>query len=148
MHEAEARLVVERDRTAARELLSAARTTALALRARPLVERIERIAALGRIDLEEPAPDAPSDGPTDGAPDPFGLTARERQVLALIALGRTNRDIGEALFITDKTASSHVTHILDKLGVASRVEAALLAERRGLVDARVDTGPPSEAEPG
>ena len=63
-----------------------------------------------------------------------GLTERERQVLELIARGRTNGEIGAALFITDKTASSHVTHILDKLGVSSRVEAALLAERLGLVD--------------
>jgi DNA-binding CsgD family transcriptional regulator/tetratricopeptide (TPR) repeat protein len=61
--------------------------------------------------------------------DPWGLSPREREVLALVAGGRTNREIGEALFISDKTASVHVTHILAKLGVGSRTEAALLAVR-------------------
>jgi DNA-binding NarL/FixJ family response regulator len=50
-------------------------------------------------------------------------------VLDLVSAGRTNREIGLALFISEKTASVHVTHILDKLGVSSRVEAALLASR-------------------
>ena len=50
-------------------------------------------------------------------------------MLDLVAAGRTNREIGAALFISDKTASVHVTHILDKLGVSSRTEAALLAGR-------------------
>jgi DNA-binding CsgD family transcriptional regulator len=65
--------------------------------------------------------------------DRWGLSDREREVLTLVGAGRTNREIGEALFITDKTASSHVTHILDKLGVDSRVEAALAAAAAGLV---------------
>ena len=51
-------------------------------------------------------------------------------MLGLLGEGRTNRQIGEALFISDKTASVHVTHILDKMGVSSRTEAALLAGRR------------------
>ena len=55
-------------------------------------------------------------------------------MLDLVAAGRTNREIGETLFISDKTASVHVTHILGKLGVSSRVEAALVAARAGLVD--------------
>jgi DNA-binding NarL/FixJ family response regulator len=53
-------------------------------------------------------------------------------VLALVAAGRTNRQVAEALFITEKTASLHVSHILAKLGVASRVEAAAVAHRLGL----------------
>jgi DNA-binding CsgD family transcriptional regulator len=54
-------------------------------------------------------------------------------VLALVAAGRTNRQIAEALFISEKTASIHVSHILAKLGVAGRVEAAGVAHRLGLV---------------
>jgi Bacterial regulatory proteins, luxR family len=53
-------------------------------------------------------------------------------VLALVAAGRTNRQIGEALFITEKTALLHVSHILTKLGVAGRDEAAAIAHRLGL----------------
>ncbi|HEY6570894.1 MAG TPA: helix-turn-helix transcriptional regulator [Candidatus Limnocylindrales bacterium] len=59
------------------------------------------------------------------------MSVREREVLSLVAEGRTNREIGAALFISDKTASVHVTHILTKLGVSSRTEAALLAARAG-----------------
>jgi DNA-binding NarL/FixJ family response regulator len=64
--------------------------------------------------------------------DPFGLTERERQVLALVAEGATNRQIGAALFMAEKTASVHVSRILAKLGVRSRTEAAGLAHRLGL----------------
>jgi len=62
----------------------------------------------------------------------LGLTRREAEVLALLAEGRTNRQIGQALFITEKTASLHVSHILAKLGVAGRGEAAAVAHRLGL----------------
>ncbi len=55
------------------------------------------------------------------------LTARELEVLRLVAQGRTNSEIGELLFISKKTASVHVSHILAKLGVSSRVQAAGLA---------------------
>jgi DNA-binding CsgD family transcriptional regulator len=83
---------------------------------------------------------APDGGRAEGG-NPWHLSDREREVLALVGAGRTNREIGEALFITDKTASSHVTHILDKLGVDSRVEAALAAAAAGLVPAeRADGG--------
>ena len=63
----------------------------------------------------------------------FGLTRRELDVLALVADGRTNREIGETLFISTKTASTHVSHILSKLEVRSRIEAATAAHRLGLV---------------
>lgn len=66
--------------------------------------------------------------------DPFGLSPREREVLALIAEGMTNREIGEALFISDKTVGVHVGNILAKLGVSGRVEAATVAVRLGLTD--------------
>ncbi|HWD85195.1 MAG TPA: AAA family ATPase [Solirubrobacteraceae bacterium] len=61
--------------------------------------------------------------------DPFGLTARERQVLALLAEGATNRQIGAALYMAEKTASVHVSRILSKLGVHSRTQAAAVAHR-------------------
>jgi DNA-binding CsgD family transcriptional regulator len=61
-----------------------------------------------------------------------GLTARETEVLRLLALGRTNREIGETLFISEKTASVHVSNILAKLGVTNRGEAAALARDVGV----------------
>jgi DNA-binding CsgD family transcriptional regulator/tetratricopeptide (TPR) repeat protein len=63
----------------------------------------------------------------------FGLTPREQEVLALVAAGATNREIGEALFMAEKTASVHVSRILAKLDVRSRTEAAAVAHRLGLV---------------
>ncbi|MEM8904907.1 MAG: AAA family ATPase [Actinomycetota bacterium] len=62
------------------------------------------------------------------------LTARERDVLVLVAEGRTNRQIGDRLFISPKTASVHVSRILHKLGVENRTEAAAAARRAGLID--------------
>jgi non-specific serine/threonine protein kinase len=62
----------------------------------------------------------------------FGLTTRELEVLRLVASGCTNREIAAALFVTPRTAATHVTHILGKLGVESRVEAAAWAVRYGL----------------
>ena len=64
---------------------------------------------------------------------PFGLTARELEVLDLVAAGRTNRQIGERLFISEKTASVHVSRILAKLGARSRAQAAAMAGTVGLV---------------
>jgi DNA-binding NarL/FixJ family response regulator len=62
------------------------------------------------------------------------LTPREREILALVALGRSNRQIGTQLFISAKTASVHVSNILAKLGVAGRGEAVAVARDRGLLD--------------
>jgi DNA-binding NarL/FixJ family response regulator len=61
-----------------------------------------------------------------------GLTAREEEVLALIAEGLTNREIAERLVISEHTARNHVANILDKLGLSRRAEAAAYAARRGL----------------
>ena len=66
--------------------------------------------------------------------DTFGLSAREREVLRLLAQGRTNPEIGERLFITRKTVGVHVGNILAKLGVSGRVEAAAVAIRLGLTE--------------
>jgi DNA-binding CsgD family transcriptional regulator len=64
--------------------------------------------------------------------DPFGLTPRERQVLAALAEGATNREIAASLYMAEKTASVHVSRILAKLGVRSRTEAAAVAHRLNL----------------
>ena len=60
------------------------------------------------------------------------MTARERQVLALVAEGATNRQIGASLYMAEKTASVHVSRILSKLGVRSRTQAAAVAHRHHL----------------
>jgi DNA-binding NarL/FixJ family response regulator len=88
------------------------------------------VARAGRLKLPTESSTAP-DGVAAGGP--WRLSKREREVLALVADGRTNRQIAEALFISEKTASVHVTHIMDKLGVTRRTEAALLALRAGIV---------------
>ncbi len=67
------------------------------------------------------------------APDRFGLTARERAVLHLLANGRADREIAEALYITRRTVQTHVANIFTKLGVANRTEATAAAHRAGLV---------------
>jgi DNA-binding NarL/FixJ family response regulator len=64
------------------------------------------------------------------APDPLQeLTPREREILSLIGSGLTNREIGEKIFLSEKTVKHYVTNILQKLQVRSRVEAALVASR-------------------
>lgn len=74
--------------------------------------------------------------PTVPANTTFGLSNRECEVLGLIVLGRTNREIGERLFISQKTVGVHVGNILSKLGVSGRVEAAMVAVRLDLVPMR------------
>lgn len=138
---ASARLRTEGVRADVGALLQAAHATATRLRAEPLRTEIEGLAARGRIDLTGEAP-TDAEGvsePVAGAPrDRLGLSAREIEVLTLVADGRSNGEIAEQLFITRKTASAHVTHILDKLGVTNRVEAAMVAARMGLLDAGED----------
>ena len=87
----------------------------------------EQPSALVRGFVGEPAP---------RRADPFGLSPREKEVLLLIAQGRTNREIGERLFISQKTVGVHVGNILAKLDVSGRVEAAAVAIRLGLTDRR------------
>jgi DNA-binding CsgD family transcriptional regulator len=74
--------------------------------------------------------------PTVARRDTFGLSGREKEVLGLIAEGRTNREIGERLFISQKTVGVHVGNILAKLGVSGRVEAAAVAIRLELTGRR------------
>jgi DNA-binding NarL/FixJ family response regulator len=75
---------------------------------------------------------APSESGASSAGDLFGLTRREREVLTLLVRGRTNRQIAQALFISESTAGVHVSNILGKLGAASRTEAAGIAVRLGI----------------
>ncbi|RLE15541.1 MAG: DNA-binding response regulator [Actinobacteria bacterium] len=67
----------------------------------------------------------------DDQADPFeSLTGREHEILELVAAGLTNREIGERLYLAEKTVKHYMTNVLQKLHVRSRVEAALLAQRR------------------
>ncbi|MER7544118.1 AAA family ATPase [Actinomadura sp.] len=95
------------------------------LGARPLLAALRDLGARARLGPARPAP-APSGGPLSA------LTAREREVLKLVAEGRNNREIAAALFISPKTASVHVSNILAKLNVTSRTQAAAVAHREGL----------------
>jgi len=93
------------------------------LKARPLRAALDDLARRARIGT----PERHGDGAVLAA-----LTSREREVLRLIAAGRSNREIASVLFIAPKTASVHVSNILGKLGAASRTEAAAIAYREGL----------------
>jgi ATP/maltotriose-dependent transcriptional regulator MalT len=95
-----------------------------------LEQSLESLTRRGRLAVAEPAA---NDSPPDDAVDRLGLTARELEVLELVATGLTNRQIGEQLFMAEKTASVHVSRILSKLDVGSRVEAATAAQRLGIV---------------
>jgi DNA-binding CsgD family transcriptional regulator len=98
------------------------------LGATPLAGAVERLARRARIVL---AVGPGASGPRAAALT-LGLSEREVDVLALLALGRTDRELAQELFITEKTAGHHVSHILAKLEVARRGEAAAVAHRIGL----------------
>lgn len=66
-------------------------------------------------------------------PDPTDLTEREVEVLRMVGQGASNREIAASLFISEKTAKNHLTHIFGKIGVSDRTQAALFAIRSGLV---------------
>ncbi len=109
----------------------AAHATAVRLGAEPLRAEVEALARRARLDL------GPGVALYEGlAALEAHLTPRELEVLRLVTAGRSNQQIGEELYISRKTASVHVSNILAKLGVRSRVEAAATAHRLGLdVDA-------------
>jgi DNA-binding CsgD family transcriptional regulator len=130
--QAEALLASKAPRTQAEEPLRAAHAVAVRLGAAPLRHELELLAQRGRMRLEAATQPSPAPAPASSVPASLGLTAREAEALALLAAGRTNRQIGQELFITPKTASLHVSRILAKLGVASRGEAAAVAHRLGL----------------
>jgi DNA-binding CsgD family transcriptional regulator len=102
----------------ARQQADQAREVARRLGARPLLAELDRLGSAPVPAVRRPAGD---------------LTAREREILSLVAEGRSNGEIGKALFISTKTVSVHVSHILAKLGASGRTEAAAVARREGLV---------------
>ncbi|MER0482820.1 AAA family ATPase [Streptomyces sp. Edi2] len=130
-------------REAAVLLLSQAHTAAAAMGARPLAEELALLAQRARVPLPglqpesatEPASGAARAAAADPSPagavpaESLGLTPRERDVLRLVADGRSNRQIADTLFISPKTASVHVSNILAKLGVSGRGEAGAVAHR-------------------
>jgi DNA-binding CsgD family transcriptional regulator len=124
--EADAILRTRGDRARAASGAAAALAVAEELGAVPFAEQVRLLVQRGRLDL-------PAGG--EAQPDPLahlGVTPREADVLALLAAGLTNRQIGESLFISEKTASVHVTNLLRKLSVGSRLEAAEIAQSLGL----------------
>ncbi len=129
------------DREGAALRLRRAATLADSVGAAPLsaeIARLFRRARPGPAPAEAGGPGSPGASGATGAEaaQPFGLTARELEVLQLVAAGRSNREIASELFISAKTASVHVSNILSKLSVASRGEAAATAYRFGLAGAR------------
>jgi DNA-binding CsgD family transcriptional regulator len=118
-------LVGAGDRAAAAEDLQAAAATAVALGTGPFLHDVVALARRGRLDLGDTVRVARA--------GTSGLTPREREVLTLVAEGLTNRQIGERLFMSEKTASVHVSRILAKLEVSGRAEAAAKATRMGLL---------------
>ena len=110
-----------------KEALASARATAVRLGAQPLLKQIGLVSRRARVRHTE------EEGVLPG--EAAGLTPRELDVLRLIAEGRTNPEIGKALYMSPKTASVHVSRILSKLDVKTRTEAAGVAHRLGLLDA-------------
>jgi len=108
--------------TEARRLVTVARETARRLRAEPLLAELRTVAGTtGRRGREEHTAES------------VALTAREQEILGLVAQGRSNGEIGRQLFISTKTVSVHVSNILAKLGAAGRTEAAAIARRQGVL---------------
>jgi DNA-binding CsgD family transcriptional regulator len=122
----EAEAAAERGETdAAQPPLRDAWRTASDLGAVPLLHEAERLARRSRIALQDGGAQ-PAEADALGS---LGLTGREREVLLLLADGRSNPEIARELFISPKTASVHVSNILTKLGLSSRVQAAAVVHR-------------------
>jgi DNA-binding NarL/FixJ family response regulator len=111
---------------------------AAAIRAARAGEMYLDPAVAGIVARQLRAPIAPGGTP----PNDQGLTRRELDVLALVAHGLSNRDVGARLGITERTARTHVSNILAKLGLTSRTQAALYAVEQGLAGGHDDVHPP------
>jgi DNA-binding NarL/FixJ family response regulator len=118
-------LLATGDRAAAAEEATKAHEVAVRLGAVPLRTAVEGLVRRGRLDVAVPG--------VRTAEVSAVLTPREAEVLALLAQGRTNRQVGAELFISEKTASVHVSNILAKLGANGRTEAVAIAAQRGLL---------------
>jgi ATP/maltotriose-dependent transcriptional regulator MalT len=125
-HHAEALVATPDGREEAASELAAANQVAVRLGAVPLAAVITDLARRSRLTV--PGLVAPRDHV-----DPF--TPRERAVLTLVAAGRTNRQVGEELYISEKTVSVHLSRIMAKLGASRRAEAVATAYERGLLEA-------------
>jgi DNA-binding NarL/FixJ family response regulator len=112
-------------------VLVVAHESAERLGAAPLAHELALLARRARVELSNRQ--APSVAVVDDPATALGLTRREREVLGLVAGGLTNREIAQTLFVTEKTAGAHVSAILAKLRVRSRLEAATTAQRLGLL---------------
>jgi DNA-binding CsgD family transcriptional regulator/tetratricopeptide (TPR) repeat protein len=123
--EAEALVAAGASRTEAAAPLRTAHAVAARIGANPLLRELELLAERARLDLAPPE----AASPRRGLEATLGLTPREAEVLTLVARGYTNREIADALVISVKTASVHVSHILRKLDVPNRREAAAIAHR-------------------
>jgi predicted ATPase/DNA-binding CsgD family transcriptional regulator len=134
--------LAEGDRETATERLRQAAPIAAELGAIPLSDAISALARRARIFLGDGGPGRSGTGQAGAGTDQgastdgshAGLTERELEVIRLVALGRSNREIATELFISPKTASVHVSNILGKLGVSTRTEAAGRAHALGLLD--------------
>jgi DNA-binding NarL/FixJ family response regulator len=99
--------------------------------ARELIRAI-KAAALGQVELSSPIAARLMKGLRSPEPDLRALTDREAQVLGWLARGKSNKDISQALGLSEQTVKTHVSHILKKLGLPSRTQAALYALQAGL----------------
>jgi DNA-binding CsgD family transcriptional regulator len=123
LRRAEAAFAGKSGRAAATAALRQAYGTAQDLGARPLAAEIEAVAARARVALAGPEDVAPPD-PVAAGGELAALTGREREVLSALAEGMTNREIGQRLYISERTVGVHVGHIFDKLQVRTRVQAS------------------------
>jgi DNA-binding CsgD family transcriptional regulator len=121
---AEMLLVRDGERRRGAEALRTGLALARRLEAQPIVSALEALARRARISVASPPV---LDGSPPGAIAP--LTPREREILALVIAGRTYGEIARALGISEKTVSTHISHLFDKTGTANRVELAGMAER-------------------
>jgi DNA-binding CsgD family transcriptional regulator len=117
------------DRQAAAESLSCARRIGSELRAPALLQAVADVSHRARLELDAEAERPPASAHAET----HGLTDREVEVLRLVGSGRTNEQIARDLFISPKTASAHVSHILSKLDVGSRSQATTAGHRLGLL---------------
>jgi DNA-binding CsgD family transcriptional regulator/tetratricopeptide (TPR) repeat protein len=118
-------LLATGDRAGASEQAAAAFEVAVRLGAAPLRTAVEGLVRRGRLDVALPG--------VRPAAVTAVLTPREAEVLGLLAQGRTNKQVGAELYISEKTASVHVSNIIAKLGASGRTEAVALAAQRGLL---------------